>query len=225
MKFAITILVSLFAAGVSCQEPNLFSSHSDWNKGFESLRIGMTVAELLALRPDAKVSEFDKADMRADDPRVVDLDRSEYIKNVPAEGVNLVARYTITDQKLEEIIFIWVGPFEVIKTLRASFVRFCMDNFGKDFQPVAMEQNANGPERHIAPLMCWNVGRLSVSASCTPDTEGMPLEHGALSLAAEPENEKAFPHIAKQKSAEKGIDDAARRRVFQAAGIDIPPTK
>jgi hypothetical protein len=224
MKSTLAILFSLLAAGVSGEESKLFSSNSDWNKGFESLRIGMSVSELVESRPDAKVSEFDKADMREDDPRRVDLDRSESILDFPTKGINLLVRYEVADQRLKRILFIWAGPSDATTRVRASFIQFCIDNFGSGFQPEIMEQNANRPEKLIAPLMCWEIAQISVSASCTPDSENLELEHGAFTLVVEPNDEESISNRAKKKSAQKGFDHETRRRVFKDAGIDISVT-
>lgn len=224
MKSAIAILFSLLAVGASGEESKLFSSNSDWNRGFESLRIGMPVSDLIEARPDAKVSDFDKADLREDDPRQVDLDRSESIEDFPIVGISLLINYEVTNQRLTRVVFIWMGPFDVTRKLRSSFIQFCIDNFGPDFQPEVIEQNANRPDKHVAPLLCWEIGPLSVNASCTPDSENFKLEHGAFTLSAEPIGEETFSKRVKQLSAEKGIERETQQRVFKDAGIDIPVT-
>ncbi len=224
MKILAFIFLSLCASGAFSEDQKLFTHHGEWDKGFESLRIGMTIPELTELRPNAKVSEFDLADMREDDPRRIDLDRSELIRDFFEDGVNLMARYTITNQKVEKVLLIWVGPLETANRLRASFVQFCTDNFGKEFHPEAVQQNATGPERHIAPLLCWTVGPLSVGASCTPDTEGLGLKHGSFTLSIGPDDETTFCRQASKKSVELGIDDVVRQRVFKDAGIAFPDT-
>lgn len=224
MKCAVlTVVVSLATTGAFCQDVNLFSAPGDWSHGFEAIRIGMSTAELSVLRPEAQTTKFDESYIPDEGARKIELERMEHLRDFPEKGVELEVRYEIRERKLKNVRFNWSGQFEAPEELRASFIAFCQANFGAAFSPEVVEQKLKGANTHLAPLMCWQIGEISISVSCTPDSVFEQLNHGALILAAGPDDDTSVCSQASRDRREKGIGDDTLCRVFQDADIKIAP--
>ena len=214
------ILISGIAVG---QEKELFPHRGDWSTGFESLRIGMPAEELWSRRPGANLSPIDAPHETGEGAEVRGTPHQEVLRNTPVEGVDLLVKYDIVDEKLDTILMLWIGDSETMRGLRKSFVGFCVENFGASFQPDVVEQYPKDARRHVAPLLCWDIGQQSISASCTPDLVGTDLKKASFSLLIEPNREDSTRRKTLRRNAEKGYArDESRRRAFESAGISLP---
>ena len=223
MNYVIAGALVLISAGAVSQEKELFTHSGNWCAGFDSLWIGMPASELWSMRLDATVNPMDAPQEAAQSAERRGMQHQEVIRDMPVEGVDLLVKYEIADDKLDTMLMIWVGDSKTMKGLRSSFVEFCFSNFGEKFQPEVIEQYPNDVRRHLAPLLCWDLGQHSVSVSCTPDLTETDLKKASFSLLAEPNREDSNRSKALRPSVNKGdAPGESRRRVYESAGINLP---
>ena len=185
-------------------------------KGFEGIYLGMSIKELLEVRPNMRPSNRYSPDQKVD---IAKLNQStdELVKNDPLYGLNMVAMYVFRDGKLKNMLITWVGDINDIRKQRGNFISSCCKRWGVHYQKRVLKLQPKRKNEHLSPLLLWQKGNMIIAAGYTSKHENKALKKGAFTINLFSKNDQeAMAIFAGEK-----VDKSVRSKLFH--GIEIVP--
>lgn len=214
-----TVVVSLLvgflsfaAVFVQGDEPGGLPMPTD----FDGVYPGMSVGELLEIRPSATVPVMDQHS-RAQLVDTTDPNQSlqEYVPVDSAFGLSMIAAYTFLEGGLKHMLLIWTGPMTQIREHRRGFISQSLNIWGQEYESRVTELEPGTPHQHLAPLLVWSRENAVVAVVCTSENPDKQLEAGTfmINVFAQDYDPAANALIGKD------VDADIRDGLFQGIGI------
>lgn len=206
--FVLFVVISMFLSGADAGN---FSKESvRMPEGFEGIYLGMSIKELLEVRPNMRPSNRYSPDQKVD---LAKLNQStdELVKNDPLYGLNMVAMYVFRDGKLKNMLITWVGDITNIRKDRWKFISSCHKRWGPDYQKKILKLQPKRKNEHLAPVLLWQKGNTMIVAVCTFGHHGKKLKEGAFTINLFLKSDK---ELLKLFAGEK-VSKSVRDKLFQ----------
>jgi hypothetical protein len=191
LKYILILLMAtgIFVSDVAAEEIN--KQLVEMPEGFEGIYLGISIKELLKIRPKANLDPMD----RYSPSQEIDVTKpnqtlGEFTKGDPLFGLNMVSMYVFRDGKLKNMLLTWVGDISHVRKHREKFVSSCSKRWGTDYQKKIIKFEPKKKNEHLAPLLLWQVGNTIIAAVCTSEYEDKSLEEGAFMISMFSKNDR-----------------------------------
>jgi len=186
--------------------------------GFTGIHLGMSVQELVRLRPGAfpshRKSQTERVDITRPNQTLKELSQKD-----PQYRLVMLVSYSVREGTLKSVVFMWAGEMPAIVKQRPAFLSGCLNRWGSGFVKRVIKQYPNTDQEHFAPLLLWEKGKSMVSAVCTPHFEHKPLERGSFTVCLFYKDDAEVARFSAGEEADQAILD----KLFSSIGIRSVP--
>jgi hypothetical protein len=220
-KWLQPLMFSVFLAAVQFARAEDTNSVLPMPKGFEGVRLGMSMGELVNRRTNIISVWHHSPDGTVDFART-NQTLHEICKVDPVWGdlgTNVLAgslwSYVFKGGQLREVSATWVGDIQKIRNYQSALLSWCVRTWGKDFQRRARTVNRGSKLEQLSPFLIWHKADIVIVVTCTSNLNAS-LEAGAFALSVFYSDET---HILHAFSGEK-VEPELLNELFKGIGLD-----
>lgn len=145
-------------------------------KRFEGIRLGMSMEELVKLRPQV-ISVWHKTPEGKVDLTRTNQTLDEFYRGFDPEWGELgptndlimagtLGSYEFRDGKLLSFSFTWIGNAEKITKCQNEFLSSCVRLWGNSYERRAMTQGRGSEYEQVVPVLLWKKGDTAIALTC-----------------------------------------------------------
>lgn len=203
--FTLLVLMSLFLILTGADAESSAEGSLRMPEGFEGIYLGMSIEELLKIRPKVNVNPKDSQL----------LEESTEVDSL--YGLVMFGTYVFEDGKLVNALLVWAGDMEKIRKYRRDFLSFSIKRWGRNFQKKIVTQRPDTKDEHLMPVLLWYKGNTAIAAACTSEYEDKELMQGVFVIQLFSKYDTGIINFYDRD--EDKIDENGRNKLFDRIGL------